>query len=49
MLELTPAGQRLLARALRVHQALEQKIARSLGAERRDMLVALLGQLAAMQ
>lgn len=49
MLELTPAGQRLLERALRLHQALEQKIARLLGAERRDMLVALLAQVAAMQ
>src|SRR5688572_18522003 len=45
MLELTPAGQRLLERALRLHHALEQKIARSLGAERRDMLVALLERL----
>src|SRR5688572_1968853 len=33
MLELTPAGQRLLERALRLHHAHEQKIARSLGAE----------------
>ena len=49
MLELTPAGKGLLERALRLHQALEQKIARSLGAERRDLLVALLEQLAATQ
>lgn len=48
MLELTPAGKTLLERALRLHQAVEQKIARSLGAERRDLLVALLEQLAAM-
>jgi DNA-binding MarR family transcriptional regulator len=49
MLDLTPAGKRLLERALGVHSALEQRIARSLGAERRDLLLLLLEQVAALK
>jgi len=49
MLELTPAGRRCLGRALRLHQAVEQRIARSLGSKRRELLVKCLEQLTTIQ
>jgi DNA-binding MarR family transcriptional regulator len=49
MLELTPAGKRRLQLAVRLHQALEQRIARSLGPGRRELLVELLDKLAGTQ
>lgn len=48
MLELTPEGTRRLGVAVRLHQALEQRIARFLGTARRDQLVGLLAELSAL-
>ena len=45
-LHLTPAGERLLARAAKRHAALEQRLAGRLGIERYAQLLALLAEMA---
>jgi DNA-binding MarR family transcriptional regulator len=48
MLELTPAGKQCLERALRLHEALEEKIVRCVGGEGHERLLDLLARIAAM-
>ncbi len=48
-LELTAAGKRCLEDALRLHEAVEEKITRAVGAEGRRRLLELLSRVAAME